>query len=333
MYRKPHWRLWLLIMVALATIYFLYRVHEIMTPFVIGSLLAYLLYRPVRWLEAKGLPRTVAILLFYLGLAALGYCFLFLLLPHFWREISELANYLPTYYNNLLKYWQDHGGNTLSVIDFTPIKTHLQHMANNWLKNMTTGLINSFSVIIDLIFSPLLGYYIMRDWDKLRQGFLSLWPVRMRKDIIYVGTEIDLVLQEFVRGELTVCLIEGFLVGVVTVLLGIKFALLIGILAAVAELFPYFGPLLSGIPAVGMALLQSPRLAVYTLIAFIIIQQIEGNIISPRIIGDRVGLNPLLVIFALLAGGVLFGLWGMLLAVPVTAVIKVVGRFTYQRLV
>ncbi|MGE5380413.1 MAG: AI-2E family transporter [Methylocystaceae bacterium] len=333
MARWPNWRFWLLIVVAVATIYFLYRVHEILIPFILGGLLAYLFYRPVLWLEGKGLSRSLAIMACYLVLAGLGYGLVFVLLPRFWHEIGDLANYIPIYYEMLTQYWSDHGGNALSIIDFSPFKTHLQTLASNWLKNMATGLIHSFSTIIDIIFSPILGYYILRDWDKLHQGFINLWPVRLREDIIKIASEIDLVLRAFVRGELTVCLIEGVLVGLVTALLGIKFALLIGILAAVAELFPYFGPLLSGIPAVGMALLQSPRLAVYTLIAFIIIQQIEGNIISPRIIGDRVGLNPLVVIFALLAGGTLFGLWGMLLAVPTAAVVNVLGRLFYQRLV
>jgi len=331
--RRLNWRFWLLMVVAVATIYFLYRVHEVLTPFIIGSLLAYLLYRPVRWLESKGLSRILAILVFYALLAGIAYGLVFVLLPRFWSEISELANYLPAYYDQVRNYWLDHGGKILSIIDFTPLQEQLKTMANNWVKDMATGLIDSFSTVIDLVFSPLLGFYILRDWEKLRDGFLCLWPVRLREDIVYLGSEIDLVLQAFVRGELTVCLIEGTLVGVVSALLGIKFALLIGVIAAIAELFPYFGPLLSGIPAVGMALLQSPRLALYALVAFVVIQQIEANLISPRIIGDRVGLNPLLVIFALLAGGALFGLGGMLLAVPVTAIIKVVGRFFYQRLV
>lgn len=319
--------------VAAATIYFLYRVREVITPFILGSLIAYLLYRPVLWLEKKGLSRVLAILFLYLLLGGVAFGLVFIILPRFWHEIRDLANYLPDYYDAMLNYWNQHGRNTLSIIDFTPLKVHLKSMANNWLKDMASGLIDSFSTIMDIIFSPILGYYILRDWDKLRDGFISIWPVRKRESVRYFGAEIDLVLQAFVRGELTVCLIEGALVGIVTALLGIKFALLIGVLAAIAELFPYFGPFLSGIPAVGMALLQSPRLALYTLVAFLIIQQIEANLISPRIIGDRVGLNPLLVIFALLAGGVLFGLWGMLLAVPMAAVIKVVGQLTYRRLV
>lgn len=328
------WRLIFLLVVIAVTAYFLYRVREVLVTFVLGGLLAYLIYRPVKWLQNRGIPRTWGIIVFYVLLGLGLYLLFFLMIPVFWHQIGELMKCIPGYWHHVQDYWDNRGAKeALTFIDLKPLKVHLENMMQAFIKRTANGIIHSAYTVIDIIFSPLLGFYIIRDWEKLREGFLTLWPVRIRREILKLGGEIDLAWQAFLRGQLLVCLIEGLLVGMVTWALGIKFFLLLGLLAAIAELFPYFGPFLAGGPAVAMALIQSPRLALYTLIAFVIIQQVEGNIISPRIIGERVGLNPLLVIFVLLAGGSLFGFWGMLLAVPVTASLKIVFSHFFRHLV
>ncbi len=114
-------------------------------------------------------------------------------------------------------------------------------------------------------------------------------------------------------------------------LLGVEFALMLGIFAGLAEIIPYFGPIIGAVPAVGLAILKSKWLAVKVAIAFLVIHQLEGNIISPKILGDKVGLHPLVVIFSLLAGGELYGLPGMLLAVPAAAILRVIVRFALQK--
>ncbi len=125
----------------------------------------------------------------------------------------------------------------------------------------------------------------------------------------------------------------GLLVGVAAAVIGVKFALLIGIISAITELIPYFGPFLGGIPAVGLAFSQSTATAIYMAVAIVIIQQVESNIISPKIIGDRLGMHPLIIVFALLAGGELLGIVGLLIAVPLTASLKIIGKYLYLKIV
>ena len=187
--------------------------------------------------------------------------------------------------------------------------------------------------LLSLVFAPILAYYFIRDWEKIRDGFLSLFPPRNRSQLVNLGLDIDQVLSGFVQGHLTVCLIVGALTGLAAALLGIKYAIIIGIINGIAELFPYLGPILGAIPSVALALTEGSRPAIYLGLAILLIQQVEANLLSPRIVGTRVGLHPLLVIFVLLSGGELFGIWGILLAVPVVAVLKVLVRHAFYHLV
>ena len=135
--------------------------------------------------------------------------------------------------------------------------------------------------------------------------------------------DINEVLSGFSQGHLLVCVLVGALTGLAAALLGIRYAIIIGFINGLAELLPYLGPLLGAIPSLALALTEGTRQAVYLGVAILVIQQLEANLLSPRIVGNRVGLHPLVVIFALLAGGELFGKWGILLAVQVAAVLKV----------
>jgi predicted PurR-regulated permease PerM len=139
-------------------------------------------------------------------------------------------------------------------------------------------------------------------------------------------------LGSFIRGYFLVAAIVGGLTAIAMALLGLEFALMLGIFAGLAELIPYFGPVIGAVPAIGLAVLQSKWLAAKVALAFFVIHQLEGNIISPKILGDKVGLHPLMVIFSLMAGGELYGLAGMLLAVPVAAVLRVVVVFVYIKI-
>ena len=125
----------------------------------------------------------------------------------------------------------------------------------------------------------------------------------------------------------------GAMVGLAALLLGVKFPLMLGILSGVTNLIPYFGAFLGGVPAVAVALTESWQLGLYMTLAIFVIQQVEGNLITPKVIGGKLGIHPLLIVFSLLAGGKLWGIWGMLVAVPLAAVLKVLVSWLYLKLV
>jgi predicted PurR-regulated permease PerM len=190
-----------------------------------------------------------------------------------------------------------------------------------------------FSQLLSVVFAPILAFYILKDAGLFRAKFLGIFPNSWRGEINSLLRELGDVLERFVLGELLVSAIIGVLTALGMLILGVKFAFIIGLIAGLAELVPYFGPFIGAIPAIGFALLKSQTTAIYAALVILVIQQLEGNVISPAILGGSVGLHPFLVVFALLAGGELLGIWGLILAVPVAAMLRVLCSFLLEKLV
>lgn len=322
--------------VLLVSIYFLFLVREVLLTFFLGALLAYLLFRPVCYIEKKGLKRVWAIIVLYLGVAAILGIILALAVPGLVRELSKLAELYPQYAEQAQQMAgridQINAPEQLSQVinkNLGKIESYIYQALNSFL----SGFYNFLGKILALIFSPILAFYIMNDWEKIRESFLNLFSPRARHEITMISHQIDNVLIEFIKGHLMVAAFVGSGIGISAALIGVKFPLLIGILSGVTNLVPYFGPILGGMPAIALAASESFRLALYMTIAIVVIQQLESNLITPKIIGDKLGLHPLVIVFALLAGGKLLGIWGMLFAVPITAILKVIVGWSYLKLV
>ncbi|HAA09572.1 MAG TPA: AI-2E family transporter [Syntrophomonas sp.] len=328
---------WLFVLVVVAaTIYFLYRVRDITMPFILGGLIAYLLYRPVRFIERQGLGRVWAILLLYmLIIIALGAVLSFAL-PGMVGELTEMARLIPHYADEA-----QHMADRLQNLDIPVrlgeiIKDNIARMNKYIYEGLQTfvgGLYSFLGKVLAIIFSPILAFYILTDWDRIRDNFLKLFSPSGRREVEQLFSSMDEVLIEFFKGYLLVAAFVGIMVGLAALLLGVKFPLLLGLLAGVTNLIPYFGAFLGGVPAVAVALTESWQLALYMALAIFVIQQVEGGLITPRVIGDKLGIHPLVIVFALLSGGKLLGIWGMLLAVPLAAVLRVLISWLYLKLV
>jgi predicted PurR-regulated permease PerM len=159
---------------------------------------------------------------------------------------------------------------------------------------------------------------------------MNLIPEKYRLDAQNFFHDVDKAIGGYIRGQLIVVIITGTMTGFTMLLLGVPFAALIGIFVAITDIVPYIGPIVGSIPAVLISLLESPRLAVFTLASIILIQQVEANVIAPRIVSHQVGLHPIVIIFSLFVGRELFGVPGMLIAVPTAATIRVFARHIYK---
>jgi predicted PurR-regulated permease PerM len=144
--------------------------------------------------------------------------------------------------------------------------------------------------------------------------------------------EMDNSLGSFIRGQLLISAIVRILIAVGLSIMGVDFALIIGLIAGIFNIVPYFGPIIGAVPAVVFALLKSPLTAVYVVLLFAVVNQVESSIISPNILGEHVGLHPVTVIFSIISGGYLFGILGVILAVPVTSIVKVTLRYVHNKL-
>lgn len=334
------WRLALLILIAVGIVYFLYLVRAVLGSFFAGGILAFLLHPFVVFGERRGLSRNTSILLVYAGLGIVLAVFVFAGLPRLAYELNEFADSLPGYSRDLnafidhLQVRYDRAilpAGVRQVIDETLVS--LEQEVIRILRGIARSFPGLFSQMLSIILAPILAFYLLKDADNFRAKFLDIFPNTCRGDAYHLLREIGRVLERFARGELLVSAIIGVLVALGMFFLGVKFALIIGFIAGITELIPYFGPVIGAIPAVGFALLKSKATAVYAAILILIIQQLESNLIAPRILGDSVGLHPLLVIFALLAGGELFGFWGLILAVPAAGVLRVTAAFLFRKLI
>lgn len=326
----------ILIMVALATFYFVFLIRAVLLPFLIGALLAYVIHPAVRAAGRYGIPRTYAILTIYLFTFAALFAFSWFVVPGLLIELSQLAHNVPGYIDGVHRAVADMNGTHLPVsvhdvlLDGLNRAERSMYLAFRHFLSSLTALLGS---LITVVFAPIIAYYLLTDWERIRDGFLSLFTPSGRRQAVKLGGEINRVIGGYIQGHLIVCAIVGALSGLAAALLGIKYALLIGLINGLAELLPYFGPFIGIIPAGLLAVQYGSDKAIYLVIALVLIQQLESNILSPRIVGDKVGLHPIAVMLSLLAGAELWGVWGMLFAVPAAAVLVVLIRFAFYRVV
>ncbi|MGE5396585.1 MAG: AI-2E family transporter [Chitinophagales bacterium] len=326
----------ILILVAVATFYFLYQVRTVLIPFLAGALLAYILFPLVKWAESRGVCRPLSVVILYIAFFTLIGLFFWYTVPSLAKELSALTRLIPGYMDSAhLAVNHVHQMNLPVSIEKAMRMgvNHLEKIGIQSVQNFINSLIGALGSILAVVFAPILAYYFIIDWEKIRDGLLSLLPISCHAQTMELLNQIDQVLSGFIQGHLLVCLIVGMATGLAAYILNIKYFLIIALISGIAELFPYFGPFLAAIPSVALALTDGLKAAIYLGVAILVIQQLESNLLSPRILGNRVGLHPLSIVFSLLAGGELFGLWGILLAVPVAAIARVLIRYSFYRVI
>jgi predicted PurR-regulated permease PerM len=313
---------------------FLYWVRGILAPFILGAATAYLANPLVVKLEKRQVPRAAAIILVYLGFAVAVSLFLYAFIPSLTVELNQVLARLPRQTGKL----EDITRGAVGDLKRLPLPVNLQEAINDiiqrseqlvqqFARKLVDFLVGVFSRLFWFWLAPVLAYYILLDWDGITGRSLEIIPDSYRPAFLLLMQEIDGVLSGFVVGRLMVSAIVGLLMTLGLVALEIQFATLLGLIAGVFDLIPYLGPILGAVPAMIFAFLSSPWKALWVVALFVTVNQIEAVILSPRIVGGRVGLHPVVTIFALLAGGHLFGVAGVLLAVPVAATLRVILTF------
>lgn len=332
-------RLFLTLVLLGIGLYFLYLLRGLFISFILAVLITYLVYPLVFAMEKKGTPRVWAILVAYLALFFVVAGIFMYGVPRIVKQLHGLEETIPLYteqFYGMLHFIQERltnlgiGDSVRQVLD-ERVYWFEQNMLQ-LIRGAVAALIGMVGYIFKIILAPVLAFYFIKDIENIRRRAISFIPGAQREEIVQLLQEINTVLTSYTRGYLLVAAIVGGLTTLAMALLGMDFALMIGIFAGMTELIPYFGPVIGAIPAVGLAVLKTKWLALKVVLAFMIIHQLESSIISPKILGDKVGLHPLAVIISLLIGGELYGLAGMILAVPVAAVLKVIIKYLIYRI-
>lgn len=334
---------WFWLIVGAVLVFLLYELREVLLPFVLGAGVAFLFDPFADRLERWKLPRWAATVIVLIVVNALAVGFLLLIVPLVQAQIGQLIGKVPTYIDvarmRLLPEIQRIVANysPTGAEDLQKAATSYAGDAAKWVASGLGTLLASgvalVNVISILLIAPVVSFYLLRDWDKIVERIDSWLPRRSRGTLRLLFAEMDETLTGFVRGQALVCLFLAVFYSITLSLVGLDFALVIGLFIGVISFMPYVGTISGFIVSVGVALGQfEDRTNVWFVVGiFVVGQMLEGNVIQPLFIGDRVRLHPVWIIFALLAGGSLFGFLGVLLAVPIAAVIGVLVRFAIRR--
>ncbi len=335
---------WFWLTVLTITLFFLYLLTPILLPFVSAALLAYLGDPLVDRLEKKKLSRTLSVVIvFVLFFIIIAPLFLFLI-PLLQDQISTLVYKLPDYINwtvvNIQPILQDTFNIILPPLDVDQLKKTVAEEwtnAGGFFKGLLRTVSHSGLVVAgwlaNIFLIPVITFYLMRDWDHLIQYIYDLLPRSIVKEVSLMAKESDDVLGAFLRGQMLVMLALGVIYSIGLKFVGLEFSLLIGLFAGLLSFIPYMG-LVVGVLIASVAILYQTHDAInllWVLLVFVVAQMIEGMFLTPILVGDRIGLHPVAVIFAVLAGGQLFGFFGILLALPVFAVLAVFLRHARER--
>ncbi len=321
----------------------LYLLRGVLLPFVAGMAIAYFLDPLADRLERVGLSRTLATAVITLGFFSVFGILLFLLIPVLEQQITTFVLRLPGYVvvlnervRPLLKDIYDH----LSPGEVEKLQGSIGSYAGTaagWvlelLKGVLTGGLAVFGILSLLFITPVVTFYLLRDWDRMVATIDGWLPRHHAETIRLELREVDRTLAGFVRGQATVCIAMATFYGIALTMTGLDLGLMIGIGTGLGAFVPYVGMLIGLIASIGLAVAQgaAPHLLGGVAVVFVIGNILEGNVLTPKLVGDRVGLHAVWIIFSLLAGGALFGFVGILLAVPAASVIGVGTRFALTK--
>jgi predicted PurR-regulated permease PerM len=317
---------------------------SVLAPFVAAAVIAYALDPAATQLTRLGLPRGAAALVMILAVIAAVLLFALLLYPLVIVQIGLLVNRIPQY-ATLLQGWAREVLTDLQE-NFGPdvVNDKLRDLVSGQAGSMlsillstVTGLIGSSFAIFNLlslaVVTPVVGFYLLRDWPRLVHMLDSWLPYRYRGVIRAQAREVDRILSAWVRGQALCCLFLALYYAASLTIAGLDLGLIVGLTAGLLSFIPYVGSITGGVTAIGLALAQFPHWRGVAVVGAVLIigQILEGYVIYPRFLGDRVELPAVWVIFALFAGGAAFGFLGVMLAVPVAATIGVLARFWLRR--
>ncbi|AWB45672.1 AI-2E family transporter [Paenibacillus sp. CAA11] len=343
LYKSKIFRYGCWLLMALVILYFIWLLRPmfslvygflkaVLAPFIIAMIISYVLNPIVRMLGSRKVPRTIAVLLIYAVFLTSLTVVLMNMIPMFMEQLAELGEHLPEltlHTQQIMNRW-----------DNTMLPQGVRMGMNNWfyqfeqkLAGGISDFMNHIGTTIGVVFNafivPFLIFYMLKDFEVFERLILKCLPKAHRKSIVTLIKDIDEALGNYVRGQLLVCVIIGVLAYAGYMIIGMPYALLFASVVALCNVIPYLGPFLGAAPAVVVASTISWKMVLMVVLVNTVCQVLESNVISPQVVGRTLHLHPMLIIFALLVGGQLGGIPGLILAVPLFAVLKVIFQHFY----
>lgn len=333
------------IVLAVFSLFFLYKVKSILLPFFLGLLIAYLFKDVVKKYE-KRFSRNLLSLLAVLGFSFAVVLILIFVIPIIFDQLTSLIRdimkHVESFDINAFYAKSNEIMALLHINDISELREYFTHITNFLLKtaaSVTNSLVNSSFQIANVLFmifiSPIVAFYLLKDWDKIFTFIRKeLVPREFRAQFVILTRRIDDVLHHYIVGQLNVCLILGTFYSLLLFAIGFNYSFVVGIMAGFLTLLPYIGAFCGGAIALTLGYFQFGLVIsklFMILFIFCLGQFLEGNFVTPNLIGNKIKVHPLWLIFAILSGGALYGFWGIVASMPIAAVIGVLVRFYFER--
>lgn len=306
-------------------------------PLGFAAVLAYVLAPFVTWLEHRRIHRVVGILVSYALLGLFAVALALYLIPLAARQAGALLIRLPALAAKAQATWARY----LAMFHQAPLPAALRGALNHLAASADARVAHALGVtltaavsvvpwVVAAAVAPVLAFYALKDARAIRARVWNVVPLDWQPAVFKWGRDLDRALGGYIRGQLLVALLVGLLAGIWSFALGIPFPVLIALAAAVTDVVPYIGPVVGALPAVALGLLQSPWTALYAALGFVAIHQVEGTVLGPQVVGEAVGLHPLVIVLVVLIGAQAAGLLGMVVAVPVAAALRITAEHLYR---
>ena len=304
---------------------FLYVLKDVIIIFLFAIIIASAISPFANWLDSKGFPRLLGVLILYLLLFGLFVLILSLIVPYVADEISQLSTTLPKIVERVSTSLENVQKESPQYLDFISELQNILDSFSIYLQQSSQSVIsiviNVFGGVMSFIAIVVISFYLSVMKRGIENFIESVVPAKQEAYVMDLWKRAELKVGRWLQGQLLLCLIIGLTTYIGLSLMGIRFALILSVIAGALEIVPIVGPVISAIPAVILAFLQNPGLGIWVIVFYVVVQQLENHLLVPVVLGKTTGLNPIVVLMALLIGNQLAGISGMLLSVPIATVI------------
>ena len=312
------------------------NIFGILSPLFIGIVLSWLLEPCINYFVKNKVGRKLATVTVYLILIFLIILILSLIVPEFVAQLNELIRKIPeflteieSFLSNMFNNFESNGLDLSKMEEnaLNSLNKSVNSITTNGLESIAASLTSSLKVIANIFLGLLIAFYLSLDSFKAKKYFYKFIPIRFQDDIKSLKNSLNSMLRNYVNGTLLSCLTVFILSLIGFLISGVSSPLLFAVFCAITNIIPYFGPYIGGIPVVVVGFAISPTTGIMTLIAVVLVQLLEGNIIAPLIVGKAVSLHPITIMLSLLVFEYFFGILGMILATPIVATCKILYLF------
>lgn len=341
----------LIIIMLIAIIFYIFTMILRKFPFIsdiiatiIGSIIiAYALNPIINSFERRNIKRFYGVIIVYLSIVAMFFILSVLVIPSSGKEIRRFVSNLPIYFEEIsdimdgfyTKYYSTLGGlppmfqGIENIVMENLVK--LEGIISDSMTKFVGGVLSMASKLVNIVLTPILVLYFLVDKAYFKELLIKLIPNKYREDTLQLASIIDTSLKQFIKGRLIMSLYAGVMTTILLLVLGIEFPFVIGFITGVADIVPYIGPFLGYVPAVFFASFSGIMKVIWVSIFWVLIQWTENNIVAPKIIGENMGMHPMVILLSIIIGGGVFGVFGMILSVPIVAITKITTQYILDK--